>query len=118
MVYGCGCEGRQDENSDYTCAEYVALSLLIIFECVSYCLFYSTFMFTEMYTTNIIISNNVYIRIVCCCALFNFESFIHCHFLSSFHFLNFYLICSCFVVVVLFHLVCSFKSNNLKKYLA
>ena len=117
MVYGCGCEGRQDENSDYTCAEYVALSLLIIFECVSYCLFYSTFLFTEMYTTNIIISNNVYIRIVCCCALLNFESFIHCRFLSSFHFLKFYLICSCFVVV-LFHLVCSFKSNNLMKYLA
>ena len=23
MVYGCGCEGGQDENSDYTCAEYV-----------------------------------------------------------------------------------------------
>ena len=24
MVYGCGCEGGQDENSDYTCAEYIA----------------------------------------------------------------------------------------------
>ena len=24
MVYGCGCEGRQDENSDYTCASYIA----------------------------------------------------------------------------------------------
>ena len=24
MVYGCGCEGRQDENSDYTCAEYIS----------------------------------------------------------------------------------------------
>ena len=22
MVYGCGCEGGQDENSDYICAEY------------------------------------------------------------------------------------------------
>ena len=22
MVYGCGCEGGQDENSDYTCADY------------------------------------------------------------------------------------------------
>ena len=41
MVYGCGCEDGQDENSDYTCASY---SLLIIFECVSYCLFYSTFL--------------------------------------------------------------------------
>ena len=42
MVYGCGrYEGEQDENSDYTCA-YV--SLLIIFECVSYCLFYSAYL--------------------------------------------------------------------------
>ena len=45
MVYGCtcGCEGGQDENSDYTylCLAY---SLLIIFECVSYCLFYSAFL--------------------------------------------------------------------------
>ena len=24
MVYGCGCEGGQDENSDYTCALYIA----------------------------------------------------------------------------------------------
>ena len=24
MVYECGCEGGQDENSDYTCASYVA----------------------------------------------------------------------------------------------
>ena len=24
MVYGCGCEGGQDENSDYTCASYIA----------------------------------------------------------------------------------------------
>ena len=40
MVYGCGCEGRQDENSDYT----HIYSLLIIFECVSYCLFYSAFL--------------------------------------------------------------------------
>ena len=24
MVYGCGCEGGQDENSDYTCASYTA----------------------------------------------------------------------------------------------
>ena len=24
MAYGCGCEGGQDENSDYTCAEYIA----------------------------------------------------------------------------------------------
>ena len=24
MVYGCGCEGGQDENSDYTCAEFIA----------------------------------------------------------------------------------------------
>ena len=24
MVYGGGCEGGQDENSDYTCAEYIA----------------------------------------------------------------------------------------------
>ena len=24
MVYGCGCEDGQDENSDYTCAEYIA----------------------------------------------------------------------------------------------
>ena len=23
MVYGCGCEGGMDENSDYTCAEYI-----------------------------------------------------------------------------------------------
>ena len=23
MVYGGGCEGGQDENSDYTCAEYI-----------------------------------------------------------------------------------------------
>ena len=43
MVYGCECEGGQDENSDYTylCLVY---SLLIIFECVSYCLFYSAFL--------------------------------------------------------------------------
>ena len=41
MVYGCGCEGGQDENSDYTCASYI---LLIIFECVNYCLFYSAFL--------------------------------------------------------------------------
>ena len=24
MVYECGCEGGQDENSDYTCASYIA----------------------------------------------------------------------------------------------
>ena len=24
MVYGRGCEGGQDENSDYTCAKYIA----------------------------------------------------------------------------------------------
>ena len=24
VVYGYGCEGGQDENSDYTCAEYIA----------------------------------------------------------------------------------------------
>ena len=24
MVCGCGSEGGQDENSDYTCAEYIA----------------------------------------------------------------------------------------------
>ena len=24
MVYGCGCEGRQNENSDYPCAEYIS----------------------------------------------------------------------------------------------
>ena len=24
MVYGCGCEGGHDENSDYTCALYIA----------------------------------------------------------------------------------------------
>ena len=24
MVYGCGCEGEQDENSDNICAEYIA----------------------------------------------------------------------------------------------
>jgi len=24
MVYGCGCEGRQNENSDYTRAEYIS----------------------------------------------------------------------------------------------
>ena len=24
IVYGCGCEGGQDENSDYTCASYIA----------------------------------------------------------------------------------------------
>ena len=44
MVYGCGCgcESGQDENSDYTCASYY--SLLIRFECVSYCLFYSAFL--------------------------------------------------------------------------
>ena len=42
-VHGCGCEGRQDENSDYTCALYI-YSLLIIFECVSYSLFYSAFL--------------------------------------------------------------------------
>ena len=24
MVYGCECEGEQDENSDYTCASYIA----------------------------------------------------------------------------------------------
>ena len=24
IVYGCGCEGGQDENSDYTCASYTA----------------------------------------------------------------------------------------------
>ena len=23
MVYGCRCESGQDENSDYTCAEYI-----------------------------------------------------------------------------------------------
>ena len=27
MVYGCGCEGGQDENSDYTCALYIAYEL-------------------------------------------------------------------------------------------
>ena len=41
MVYRCGCEGEQDENSDNTCAYD---SLLIIFECVSYCLFYSAYL--------------------------------------------------------------------------
>ena len=24
IVYGCRCEGGQDENSDYTCASYIA----------------------------------------------------------------------------------------------
>ena len=24
MVYGCRCEGGQDQNSDHTCAEYIA----------------------------------------------------------------------------------------------
>ena len=24
MVYRCGSEGGQDENGDYTCAEYIA----------------------------------------------------------------------------------------------
>ena len=43
MVYGCECKGGQVENSDYTCAEY-NYSLLIIFECVSFCLFYSAFL--------------------------------------------------------------------------
>ena len=43
MVYGCGYEGGQDENSDYTCTSYI-YSLLIIFECVSYCVFYSAFL--------------------------------------------------------------------------
>ena len=23
MVYGCGCEGGQDENSDYSCDKYI-----------------------------------------------------------------------------------------------
>ena len=41
MVYGCGCEGGQDENSDHTCASYI---LLMIFEGVSYCFFYSAFL--------------------------------------------------------------------------
>ena len=43
MAYGCRYEGGQDENSDYTCALYI-YSLLIIFECVSYCLFNSAFL--------------------------------------------------------------------------
>ena len=30
MVYGCGCEGGQDENSDYTCASYTFTSLRLI----------------------------------------------------------------------------------------
>ena len=57
-VYGCRCEGGQDENSDYTCASYIAYysysmcELLFILQCIS--------------VTNIILSNNVYdISIVC-----------------------------------------------------
>ena len=43
---GVKADRSQDENSDYTCARYIyiALSLLIIFECVSYYLFYSAFL--------------------------------------------------------------------------
>ena len=41
MVYGCGCEGGQDENSDYTCASYIAYQSYLN---VSYCLFYSAFL--------------------------------------------------------------------------
>ena len=45
MVYGCGCKGGLDENGDYACTLYIYIySLLIIFQCVSYCLFYSTFL--------------------------------------------------------------------------
>ena len=46
--------------------------LLFILQCIS--------------VTNIILSNNVYDKVlsVCCCALFNFESFIHGHLFSVF----------------------------------
>ena len=39
IVYGRGCEGGQDEDSDYICASYIAY-----IECVSYCLFFSSFL--------------------------------------------------------------------------
>ena len=32
MVYGCGCEGGQDENSDYTCASYT-FTLWLLLQC-------------------------------------------------------------------------------------
>ena len=81
MVDGCGCEGGQNENSDYIYAEY---SLLIISECVSgYCLFYSAFLYPILFY---LIMFMISVLSVCCCALLNFESFIHGHFLSFFFF--------------------------------
>ena len=43
---------------------------------------------------------------VCCCALLNFESFIHGHFLSFFFFYFLNLIYSCFVGFVVVVVLC------------
>ena len=80
---------------------------LFIISCVSYCLFYSAILEPILFC---LIMFMISVLSVCCCALFDFESFIHGHFLSFF-FLNFYyyfyLICSCFVVCCCFFgLVC------------
>ena len=58
MVYGWECEVRHDENSDYTCAEYY--SLLIMLRCVI------LFILQRISVTNIILCNNAYdLNITC-----------------------------------------------------
>ena len=63
MVNGCGCEGRQDENSDYICAKHILCSLLIILMCVL------LFILQRIFVTNIILSNVYDLNIACVVAL-------------------------------------------------
>ena len=79
--------------------------LLFILQCIS--------------VTNIILSNNVYdTNIVCCCALLNFESFTHGHFLFFFFFFSFFKYVFVFVVVFVVWFGFLVPLNEIKKYLA
>ena len=81
------------------------------------------FILQRISVTNIILSNLMFISVlpVGCCALLNFESFIHGHFLSQFFLLlifsfvfNMFLFCSCCFLWFGLHV----PLNGIKKYLA
>ena len=91
---------------------------LFIISCVSYCLFYSAILDPIVFC---VIMFMISVLSVCCCALFDFESFIHDHFLSFF-FLNFFnflfnmfLFC-CLLLFFWFGLLVAL--NGIKKYWA
>ena len=120
MVYGCGCVGGQDENSDYTCASYIAYQS------------YLNVWVTVYFVTNIILSNNVYDISIVCLLLRSLKFWIIYIWSFSFFFLlfififNMFMFCWCFwgcCCCCCFCCVCFFRGllvplNGIKKYLA